>query len=220
MQTTRRYWIAAAVLVLAALTGCRGTPSADPPVHLNPNMDTQDKYKAQRKSTFFKDGRAMRPEVAGTVARGFLKENDALWRGCVDDRDCDHDLDGDGEIDGKYVTTSPIIPTQAHLERGQERYNIFCAPCHDRSGYGKGRATIPLSGIKNVPSYHQDYLRKYPDGKLFSVISNGSASRMMKGYANQIPVKDRWAIVSYIRALQRSQHASLEDVPSAERGKL
>lgn len=197
----------------AALSGCRGTPSAEPPVHLNPNMDLQDKYKAQEPSEFFADGRATRMPVAGTVARGLLKADDALWRGCVDDRDCD--TIGDGE----YVKQNPLPITRALMDRGQERYNIYCAPCHDQSGFGKGAVT-QRKGLSPVPSYHQDYIRAYPDGKLFSIISNGSLSGLMRGYAHQIPVPDRWAIVAYLRALQRSQHAAIDDVPQAQRGNL
>lgn len=195
------------------LAGCRGTPSGEPPIHLNRNMDLQDKYRPHRASGFFEDGRAMRLPVPGTVARNQLKEDDAYWRGCVDDRDCDT------PDDGEYVSKLPVPVTRVLLDRGEERYNIFCAPCHDAAGYGKGAVTL-RRGLAPVPSYHQDYMRQYPDGRLFSIISNGSVSGLMRGYAHQIPVADRWAIVAYVRALQRSQHAAVDDVPQAERGKL
>lgn len=207
----------AGVAGAALLSGCRGTPSAEPPVHLNPNMDTQDKYKPQRISTFFEDGRAMRPPVPGTVGRDmvdtqmlgkkddrFLREDDAFWRG--------------QDENGKHIEKLPVKVDLALVERGQARYNIYCAPCHDQAGYGQG--TVAIRGKLNVPSYHQDYIRGYKDGYIFDVISNGSPSQIMKGYKHQIPVADRWAIVAYLRALQRSQNATSADVPADQRGKL
>lgn len=199
--------ISLALLCLAALAGCRGEPSRKPPIHLNQNMDLQDKYKPQRVSTFFEDGRAMRPPVEGAVGRDYLataygvntegleahddrllREDDAHWRG----------LNEDG-------TTVEAIPAsvkvdEALLARGQQRYNIYCTPCHGDSGAGDG--IVNHVGRLNVPSYHQDYMRQYSAGHIFGVISNGSASQLMKGYKHQIPVKDRWAIVAYVRALQ------------------
>lgn len=210
-------WIAALAIIM--LGGCRGEPSSKPPVHLNPNMDTQDKYKAQRGSDFFADGRAMRPPVAGAVGRDvitsdilgkeddrFLREDDAWWRG-VDSL-------------GQPIEKIPVPVTSELLARGRQRYNIFCAPCHDQSGGGQGTVVAAKAGLAAVPSYHQDYMRKYTDGFIFGVITHGSRSGLMSGYANQIPVSDRWAIVAYLRALQRAQNASLDDVPAAERGRI
>ena len=207
----------AGVAGVALLSGCRGTPSAEPPVHLNPNMDTQDKYKPQRISTFFEDGRAMRPPVPGTVGRDMvdtqilgkrddrhLREDDAFWRG--------------QDENGEAVEKLPVAVDMKLLQRGKQRYDIYCAPCHDAAGYGKG--TVAMRGKLNVPSYHQDYIRGYKDGYLFDVISNGSPSQIMKGYKHQIPVADRWAIVAYVRVLQRSQNATAADVPPEQRGKL
>ncbi|MCA9524905.1 MAG: cytochrome c [Myxococcales bacterium] len=208
------------LLLIAAsvLSGCRGEPSAQPPVHLNPNMDTQDKYKPQRESKFFADGRAMRPLVAGTVGRDsqavdvlgkaddrFLREDDAFWRGT--------------DEFGAPVAKIPVPVTAELVARGQERYGIYCTPCHDRSGYGEGTVPQSKAGLAAVPSYHQDYMRQYADGFIFGVISNGSRSGLMSGYRHQIPAADRWAIVAYVRALQRSQFAAADDVPEAERGK-
>lgn len=205
----------ALVLAASALAGCRGTPSAEAPVHLNPNMDTQDKYKPNRPSTFFEDGRAMRTPPAGTVGRDYvdanllgqkddhhLRENDAYWRG--------------QDENGNLVKKSPVSTNLALLERGQNRYNVFCAPCHDQSGHGLGLVSLKSEGALNVPSFHQDYIRDYTDGHLFNVITNGSPSQLMKGYRTQIPVPDRWAVVAYLRALQRSQNALASDVPAEE----
>lgn len=206
-------------LASASLTGCRGEPSEKPPVHLNPNMDTQDKYKPQRKSTFFKDGRAMRPLVKGTVGRDvlatnvlgeqddrFLRNDDAFWRGA--------------DEAGEPIATIPVPVTEALIARGQDRFNIYCAPCHDQGGHGQGMVARAKAGLAPVPSYHQDYMREYSDGYLFGVITNGSKSGLMGAYKHQIEAGDRWAIVAYIRALQKSQYATVEDVPASERGKL
>lgn len=205
------------VLGVAVLSGCRGTPSSEPPVHLNPNMDTQDKYKPQRASAYFEDGRAMRTPPAGTVGRDaietdvlgarddrHLREDDAYWRG--------------QDEAGEKVKRSPVKADLALLERGRQRFDIYCAPCHDHSGYGKGSVALKAAGKMNVPSYHQDYMRDYADGYIFDVISNGSPSQLMMGYKHQIPVSDRWAIVAYVRALQRSQNAAAADVPTEQRG--
>lgn len=210
----------ASILLLAvALGGCRGEPSELPPVHLNPNMDTQDKYKPQRKSTFFKDGRAMRPKVSGTVGRDvldtdvlgkqddrFLRDDDAYWRGT--------------DEAGEPIAKIPVPVTAQLIERGQDRFNIYCAPCHDQAGHGQGMVVRAKAGMAPVPSYHQDYMREYSDGYLFGVITNGSKSGLMGAYKHQVEAGDRWAIVAYIRALQRSQFAAVEDVPASERGKL
>lgn len=205
------------LLVLGVAVGalaCRGEPARQPPVHLNPNMDTQDKYKAYGHSEFFEDGRTMRTPPAGTVARGLLKDSDAYWRG--------------QNADGTALARMPVCTgedsvdcvtvDQAFVRRGQERYDIFCAPCHDPAGYGKGTVVLRNAGLVPPPSYHDDLRRALTDGAIFDAITNGV--RTMRPYAHQIPVADRWAIVAYIRALQRSQHAALDDVPEAQRGKL
>lgn len=191
-----------AALALAALAGCRGEVSREPPVHLNQNMDFQDKYKPFGQSKIFDDARTMRIPPRGTVARGFLKEDDALYRGQDDE--------------GNFVSSMPIAVDMATLKWGQERYNIYCAPCHDKTGSGKG--VVVSRGLVPPPTYHQDRLRAMPVGELYNVISNGV--RTMPAYRHQIPVEDRWAIVAYIRALQRSQFASASDVPEDKRGSL
>ena len=181
-----------------ALAGCRGSESGKPPIHLNPNMDSQEKFDPQEPNPFFEDNRAMRPPVPGTVARGYLRENASFYEGRTDE--------------GGYAEDIPMPVTQRLLERGQERFNIYCAVCHGRAGYGQGIITNGDYGYAPVPSYHQDRLREVSDGYLYDVITNGV--RNMPPYAHQIPVADRWAIVAYVRALQRSQNARPEDVPS------
>jgi mono/diheme cytochrome c family protein len=185
------------------VTSCyRGKPSEDPPIHLNPNMDSQPKYEAQEESEFFENRMTMRPPVAGTVARGDLREDDAYYRG--------------KNADGSLVARMPVDITMDLLQRGKERYNIYCSPCHDQTGSGKG--IIIKKGFLPPPSMHLDRLRQSPDGHFYDVISNGI--RNMPSYKHQIPVADRWAIVAYVRALQRSQNAKASDVPEEIREEL
>ena len=185
------------VFGVAVLTaGCRGQTSADPPIHLNPNMDDQARYDAQEKNPFFADQRAMRPMVPGTVAWGNLDADDHLYR---------------GRTDGELVTALPdgMTLNRALLERGQERFGIFCTPCHDGAGTGKG--IVVQRGMNPPPSYHTDRLRTAPLGYFFEVVSNGV--RTMPSYRAQISPEDRWAIAAYVRALQLSRVATLDEVP-------
>jgi len=179
------------VLASAWLTGCRQ------------DMQDQPKFIPLRPSSFFDDGRSERPLVEGTVARGHLDADSALYT---------------GKVDGKPVEAFPFPVTRAVLERGQERYNIYCSPCHDRLGNGHGM--IQQRGFNHPPpqSYHVDRLRQAPVGYFFDVITNGLGA--MPDYAAQIEPRDRWAIVAYVRVLQLSQHASVDDVPAAERAAL
>jgi hypothetical protein len=169
---------------------------------LNPNMDTQDKYKSYRKSTFFEDQRTMRTPPKGTVAVGKLRANDALYCGKTNTTDCaKHD-------DGEYVDKMPIALNVDVLKRGRERYNIYCAPCHDKSGYGEGKVAIRSKYAIKPPTFHSKRLGEMPVGQIYHTIAYGSKSKAMSGYLTQITdVKDRWAIVAYVRALQRSQSA-------------
>lgn len=177
------------VLGMLLLTGCRQ------------DMQDQPKFIPLRPSGFFADGRSERPLVEGTVARGHLNADPALYTG----------KNGD-----QYVTTLPLPVTGDLLERGEQRYNIYCAPCHDRLGTGNGM--VVRRGFRQPPSYHIDRLRQAPVGYIFDVISNGFGA--MPDYAAQIPVTDRWAIVAWERVLQVSQYASLNDVPTDKRGEL
>ena len=165
------------------------------------DMHDQPKYKALAPSSFFTDGRSERPLVPGTVARGELRENTQLYQ---------------GKVDGKLVDTFPFPVTKQVLKRGLERYNIYCVPCHDHSGNGQGM--VVRRGFRAPPSYHSERLRQAPAGYFYDVITNGFGA--MQDYSVQVPVRDRWAIVAYIRALQLSQHASLNDVAEADRNKL
>lgn len=191
------------LIFLITAMGCyRERPSEKPPVHLNPNMDSQEKYKAQAESKFFPDGSTMRVPVEGTVARGYLREDSEYYRGKSET--------------GEFIQSAPVDIDMNLLERGQERFDIYCSPCHGRVGDGRG---IMISkGFVPPPSFHIDRLREMPDGQLYDVISNGL--RNMAAYKHQIRPDDRWAIVVYLRALQRSQNASLKDVPEDIRENL
>lgn len=196
--------LAAAALVLLAFAGCRGMESSRPPVHIVPNMDWQEKFDPQEANPFFADGRSMRMPVAGTVARGFLRADVAFNTGRSES--------------GAYVAANPAPLTRELLLRGQQRYNIYCAVCHGKAGDGQGIIMTGQYGYTPAPSYHEDRLRAVEDGYVFHVIANGV--RSMPGYAQQVPVADRWAIVAYIRALQRSQNAGAADVPAAVRAEI
>ncbi len=164
-------------------------------------MADQPRHKPLGKSRFFADGRASRPPVEGTVARGALRDDEHFFTGAVG---------------GKPAERAPLAVTESLLRRGRERYEIFCAPCHDRVGNGRGM--IVRRGYRAPPSYHTERLRAAPDGRLFDVMTRGFGQ--MPAYAGQIPPADRWAIVAYIRALQLSQRAALADAPAAEQRRL
>jgi hypothetical protein len=165
------------------------------------DMQDQPRFRPFRTTTFFADGRSQRPQVPGTVARGHLDEDDLLHT---------------GKVDGELAETFPTAVTAAMLERGRGRYDIFCAPCHGRVGDGDG--PIVERGMRRPVSFHAERLRNSPPGAFFDVITNGFGA--MYDLSDRIPAEDRWAIVAYVRALQRSQTATLADVPSAEREKL
>jgi mono/diheme cytochrome c family protein len=181
---------AAVVLGLAALAaGCRQ------------DMHDQPKYKAFRRSDFFGDERSARPLVEDTVARGQLRADAAYYTG----------KQGTAPVD-----VLPVAVTPALLRRGQERYGIYCTPCHGATGRGDGM--VVQRGYRRPPSFHIDRLRNEKTGYFFDVMTNGFGA--MPDYAAQVPVADRWAIVAYLRALQLSENARLEDVPADRRAEL
>ncbi len=177
------------VLSFALLTACRQ------------DMHDQPRFEPLEHNTFFANQRASRPLVEGTVARGFLREDDHFYR---------------GQVDGGLVTTFPFEITAEVLRRGQERYNIFCTPCHDKSGTGHGM--IVERGFRPPPSFHIDRLRELPVGHMYDVITNGLGA--MYSYAERISPKDRWAIVAYLRTLQLSHNLTVEDIPEAAHQEL
>ena len=209
-------WVMPSIAVLVVLSfipfaliaRTRATKATHTRLQIIPDMDEQPKFRAQMANALFADGRSMRPPVLGTVARGEAKLDDHYYRGIVN---------------GQWATTFPVPVTSELLKRGQVRFDIYCAPCHGLAGGGDGivnlRADRLQEGTWTPPAVlYSDLVAKRPVGHLFNTITNGI--RNMPAYGPQIPEADRWAIVAYIRALQRSQHATLSDVPPELRGTL
>jgi mono/diheme cytochrome c family protein len=165
------------------------------------DMHDAPRYEPLEATTFFADGRSSRMLVANTVPRGQLHEDRHLYEGI---------------IDGKPAETFPMPVTAQVMARGQERFNVFCSPCHGRTGEGDGM--IVQRGFRKPPSYHEDRLRNAPVGYFFDVMTHGFGA--MQDYSAQLPVADRWAVAAYIRALQFSQRASVDDVPADRRAEL
>ena len=164
-------------------------------------MHDNPRYEPLEQSTFFPDGRSQRPLVANTVARGQLREDEHLYT---------------GKVNGQLANDFPVPVTDTLMLRGQERFNVFCAPCHGRTGTGDGM--VVRRGYRAPTSFHDARLRQAPPGYIFDVVTNGFGA--MPDYATQVPVVDRWAIAAYIKALQLSQNATVNDVPADRRGDL
>lgn len=166
------------------------------------DMQDQPKYRPQRPSEFFADGRSERQPVDGTIARGALNEDTAFYEG--------------KDAAGKDVEEFPIAVDKAVIVRGEQRFDVYCAPCHGRIGNGLGM--IVRRGFKQPPSYHIDRLRTAPVGHYYDVISNGYGA--MLNYAAQLQPRDRWAVIAYIRALQYSENANINDLPQEARSRV
>ncbi|HXW62559.1 MAG TPA: cytochrome c [Candidatus Acidoferrales bacterium] len=165
------------------------------------DMQVQPKYLPDQPTSFFSDGRSERQPVPGTVARGQLRIDELFYT---------------GRENGVAVDKFPFSITRADLERGRERYNIYCTPCHDYTGSGRGM--IVERGFPQPPSYHIQRLRDAPVGHFYEVITNGFGA--MYSYAARIEPADRWRIAAYLRVLQLSENAKIDDVPESERPKL
>jgi cytochrome c553 len=164
-------------------------------------MYDQPKYESFEASDIFEDGLSARRPVEETVARGQLRLDSHLYEGMVN---------------GELATTLPLELTEELLVRGRQRYDIFCSPCHDRTGTGNGM--IVKRGLKQPPSYHIDRLREVPIGHFFDVMTNGFGA--MYSSAARVPVRDRWAIAAYVRALQFSQDAQFDQLPPEDQRQL
>jgi mono/diheme cytochrome c family protein len=165
------------------------------------DMHDQPKYIPLRESTFFADDRSARPLVAGTVARGQLHDDALLYT---------------GKINGTDADVFPFAVDDRVMARGRERFDIYCSPCHGRTGQGDGM--VVRRGYRRPPTFHQDRLRDAPVGHFFDVITAGFGA--MPDYAAQVRPEDRWAIIAYVRALQLSEHATASDVPADHRADL
>jgi cytochrome c1 len=159
------------------------------------DMHNQPKIKAYREADFFADRRGMRPIPDNTVARGFLNDDDHLFT---------------GKVNGQLTDEFPFQVTRQVLQRGHDRFSIYCTPCHGQTGMGNGM--VVQRGFRPPPSFHTDQIRKKPVGHYFDVMTNGFGA--MPDYRAQVAPEDRWAIAAYIRALQLSQNATTADVPS------
>ena len=189
MNRNRQLRSASLTAAMILLAGCRQ------------DMHDQPRYKPLAATDFFGDGRSARPEVEGTVARGHLRIDSARYT---------------GKVGGQDVDVFPFPITRADLYRGQERFNIYCSPCHSRVGDGNGM--IVRRGFRQAASYHTEKLIKAPVGHFFDVMTNGFGA--MPSYASRIEPDDRWRIAAYVRVLQFSQNASLGDVPVNRRAEI
>ncbi|MDZ4814706.1 MAG: cytochrome c [Verrucomicrobiota bacterium] len=185
------------VIATVCVVGFRGQRSTKPPVEVFNDMDRQYKVKAQQGSTFFSDGSGTRHPVAGTVPRGGYSEDEYL---------------STGKMKTTYGDGIPVKIDLAAMKRGQERFGIYCAVCHGATGAGNGVVTeYGFAGVANLQS---DRILKMSDGELFDIITHGKGQ--MGAYGGNISVQDRWLIVAYLRALQRSQHGTAADIPEDE----
>jgi mono/diheme cytochrome c family protein len=187
MTGRRRVW--AVLLATVALAGCRQ------------DMHDAPRYEVYEANASFPDGRGSRNLPVGTVARGQLRDDEHLYT---------------GKINGAPAQTYPFAIGAAELERGRDRFTIYCTPCHGQLGDGKGM--VVQRGLRQAATYHQERLQRAQPGYFFDVITNGFGA--MQGYAEQVPPRDRWMIAAYVRALQLSQNASVDDVPAADRALL
>jgi mono/diheme cytochrome c family protein len=197
-------------VLLVSILGFRGSIFTAPPLDIFPewafpSMEHQPKFRPQSANTFFADGRADRVPPARTVARGMLREDDHLYRG--------------KDAAGAFVTGfparrengDPLVLDLNFVQRGRDRYQIYCAPCHSSTGDGNG--ITKRYGMGATPTYHDPRLRTMPDGEIYNTITNGKNT--MLPYADKISPEDRWAVVAYVRALQRAQQGTAADVTDA-----
>ncbi len=203
------------VVLAVSILGFRGSISTKPPLELIPDMDHQAKYKPQAESPFFADGRADRPLPAGVVAYGrtstsgtpdatFLQSDDATYLG--------------KNADGSWVVGFPksVKVDARFMARGQDRFTIYCAPCHGALGDGNG--ITKQYGMGATPSYHDERLRTMAEGEIFNTITNGKGN--MLSQADKLSAEDRWAVIAYVRALQRAQNGTAADVPPSHKAEL
>jgi mono/diheme cytochrome c family protein len=207
------YYVTAFLVVLTiSIAGFRGRRSTQPPVEVFPDMNRQAKYKPQAESKFFADGRVDRPLPAGVVPRGrtvapdpgFLRADDFLYRGKTPA----------GELARGFPPQLAI--DQRFMERGRERYTIYCAPCHGALGDGQG--ITKAYGMVTTASYHDDRIRQMAEGEIFNTITNGKNT--MAAYADKLSPADRWAVIAYVRVLERARQGTIADVPADHQAEL
>jgi mono/diheme cytochrome c family protein len=216
-----------AVVAVVAVAGFRGETSAKSPIQIFNDMKWQPRYDAQHESGFYADTRAARPIVPGTVPLGYTSpkayyttgaNNNAAVKdpGAFSDAPDYYNTGKFGDVYGDGIPSGAGEINQAFLDRGHERFNVNCAPCHGATGAGNG--IVKQLGLSTVANLHDARIRTMPDGQIFNTITNGKNT--MGAYGSNVTVEDRWAIISYLRALQRSQQAALADVPVANRAQF
>ncbi len=204
------------IIAVVSVFGLRGRTSEKPPIEIFPDMDRQARYKPQAENEFFADGRNDRPLPSNTVARGnFLNYTEVFSGNFVDSELGDSGFNYGKDSNGDFIGKLPLSVTNELMATGQQKYSIFCVSCHGAAGDGNG-VTKPYGILP--PSYHDDRLRGESDGYLFDVITNGKG--LMFGLKDRLTPEERWAIVLYVRALQRSQNAGVADLPEGVRTEL
>ncbi|MEO0508743.1 MAG: cytochrome c [Verrucomicrobiota bacterium] len=204
------------IAAVVSIFGFRGQLSEKTPIEIFPDMDRQARYKPQGENGFFSDGRNDRPVPINTVARGNYLNYEQVFS-----EDFEDTMLGDSAFvfgknsDGSFVQKLPIDVDNAFMLKGKEKYEIFCTSCHGSAGDGNG-VTKPYGVL--ATSYHDDRLRNETDGYIYDVIANGKGQ--MYGLKDRLSPEERWAIVLYVRALQRSQNATADDVPAGQRAEL
>ncbi len=208
------------ILLVVSITGLRGWKSKRPPIELFPDMVRQAKYKPQTESEFYADNRSARQPVEGTVPLGYASVSTSSSNGTMGDLGpyqniqftASSDYVATGRFGNQWGTGIPFEVTAAMMQRGRERYNITCAVCHGATGAGNGIAS--KYGLNGIANQQQQRIRDMADGEIFNTITWGKNTMM--GYGSTIQVPDRWMIIAYLRALQRSQRTTWSDLPTEE----
>jgi mono/diheme cytochrome c family protein len=205
-----------AVVAAVSILGFRGSKSTKPPLEVFPDMDRQARYKPQAENEFFSDGRDDRPQPALTIARGDFFNKMEVFSADFENPTLGDTIFNEGkDADGNFVQKVPVAVTEVLMAEGQAKYDIFCSTCHGVAGDGNG-VTKPYGVL--AANYHDDRLRSVEDGYIFDVITNGKG--LMFPLDGRLSPDERWAIVLYVRALQRSQHADAKDLSDAQRTEL
>ena len=214
-----RIFLVIFVFIIAAVVsilGFRGSLSEKPPIEVFPDMDRQARYKPQGENNFFADRRNDRPVPVNTVARGNYLNYEQVFSENFNDTNLGRTTFLQGKhADGSWVEKLPVDVDYSLMEKGRQKYEIFCSACHGSAGDGNG-VTKPYGIL--ATSYHDNRLRNEADGYIYDVISNGKG--LMYGLKDRLTPEERWAGVLYVRALQRAQNASADDVPAGERAEL
>ena len=205
-------------VAVVSIAGFRGSLSRNPPIEVFPDMDRQPKLRPQTRNNFFSDGLSSQLPVAGTIPRSQPQLASGELVSSYDNSPLRDAPINTGKIPGttNWVELNPITINAGVMARGQQRYNIYCAPCHGKSGDGKGITS--KYGMVAMANFHDKRLIEMTDGEIFNTVTTGK--NLMGSYAAQIPIEDRWAIIAYVRAIQRSRVATPDDVPADQRASL